>query len=216
MLVEIYSDVVCPWCYIGERRFAKALGSFTGADDVEVVFRPFQLDPDALSAPAPLLDSLRSKFGPNARAMTERVSAAGAGEGIQFRWEDAVAVNTLTAHRLLHLAEKENGAAVQRALAERLFEAHFTLGANIADPGLLANLAAGVGMDRERVERYLGSDEGLSEVQEALRHARELGITAVPSFVFDGQYLVEGGQPAETFVAVLNEVAERAAQEGAA
>ena len=216
MLVEIYSDVVCPWCYIGERRFAKALDSFTGADDVEVVFRPFQLDPDAASTPSPLLDSLRAKFGPNARAMTERVTAAGAGEGIQFRWEDAVAVNTLTAHRLLRLAEQEYGTGVQRALAERLFEAHFTLGANIADPALLTTLAVAVGMDRERVERYLASDEGLAETLDALRHARELGITAVPSFVFDGQYLVEGGQPAETFVAVLNEVAERAAPEGAA
>ncbi|HEX8850354.1 MAG TPA: DsbA family oxidoreductase [Gemmatimonadaceae bacterium] len=216
MLVEIYSDVVCPWCYIGERRFGKALGSFTGADDVEVVFRPFQLDPDAPSTPSPLLDSLRSKFGPGARAMTERVTDAGAGEGIQFRWEDAIAVNTLTAHRLLRLAEQEYGTSVQRALAERLFEAHFTLGANIADPGLLTTLAVAVGMDRERVERYLSSDEGLAETLDALRHARELGITAVPSFVFDGQYLVEGGQPAETFVAVLNEVAERAAQEGAA
>lgn len=216
MLVEIYSDVVCPWCYIGERRFAKALESFAGRDDVEVVFRPFQLDPGAPSTPSPLLDSLRTKFGPSARAMTERVTAAGAGEGIEFRWDDAVAVNTLTAHRLLRLAEREYGASVQRSLAERLFEAHFALGGNIADPGLLATLAVGVGMDRERVERYLSSEEGLAETREALRHARDLGITAVPSFVFDGQYLVEGGQPAETFVAVLNEVGERGAKEGAA
>ena len=216
MQVEIYSDVVCPWCYIGERRFAKALRSFSGRDDVEVVFRPFQLDPGAPSTPSPLIDSLRAKFGTNARAMTERVTAAGAGEGIDFRWDDAIAVNTLTAHRLLRLAEREYGAAVQRALVERLFDAHFTRGVDIADPGLLADLAVQCGMNRARVERYLASDEGLEETRAELQQAREMGISAVPSFVFEGQYLVEGGQPAETFLAVLDEVASRMASEGAA
>ena len=216
MQVEIYSDVVCPWCFIGERRFAKALRSFSGRDDVEVVFRPFQLDPGAPATPLPLLDSLRAKFGPNARAMTERVTAVGAEEGIDFRWDDALAVNTLTAHCLLRLAEREYGSDVQHALVERLFDAHFTRGGNIADPGLLAALAVESGMDRERVERYLATDEGLAETRAELQQAREMGISAVPSFVFEGQYLVEGGQPAETFVAVLNEVASRLASEGAA
>ena len=211
MQVEIYSDVVCPWCYIGERRFAQALGAFAGRDDVAVVFRPFQLDPNAPATPAPLVESLRAKFGANARAMVERVTAVGAGEGIEFRFDDAVAVNTITAHRLLRLAEQEYGAEVQRKLAERLFDAHFTRGQDVSDPGLLATLAAEAGMERARVERYLASDEGLAETREAIDQARALGISAVPSFVFDGQYLVEGGQPAATFAAVLDEVASRAA-----
>jgi predicted DsbA family dithiol-disulfide isomerase len=216
MQVEIYSDVVCPWCYIGERRFAQALSDFAGRDDVAVVFRPFQLDPSASATPSPLVESLRAKFGPNAGAMVERVTAVGAGEGIEFRFDDAVAVNTLSAHRLLRLAEQEYGAQVQRELAERLFDAHFTRGENVGDPALLTTLAAEVGMDRARVERYLASDEGLAETRDAIDRARELGISAVPSFVFDGQYLVEGGQPAETFAAVLEEVAARAEKEGAA
>ncbi|NUQ20347.1 MAG: DsbA family oxidoreductase, partial [Gemmatimonadaceae bacterium] len=179
MQVEIYSDVVCPWCYIGERRFAKALQSFTGRDDVDVVFRPYQLDPDAPSTPAPLIESLRTKFGANVRAMLDRVSAAAAGEGIDVRWDEAVAVNTITAHRLLRLAEREYGAAVQRTLAERLFDAHFTRGGNVADPGLLTTLAVASGMERDRVGQYLASSEGLAETREAIAQARAMGIRAV-------------------------------------
>jgi predicted DsbA family dithiol-disulfide isomerase len=212
MQVEIYSDVVCPWCYIGERRFARALESFPGRDDVHIVFRPYQLDPGAPSTARPLIDSLREKFDSNVRAMLARVSEAAKGEGIEIDWDDAVAVNTLTAHRLLRLAEREYGADLQRALAERLFEAHFTRGGNVADPGLLTTLAVAVGMNRERVERYLLSGEGLAETQHEIERARELGVRAVPTFVFDGQYLVEGGQPPETFIAVLNEVATRSAE----
>lgn len=215
MQVEIYSDVVCPWCYIGERRFAKALESFPGRDDVSVVFRPFQLDPDASSAPRPLVESLGEKFGANVRTMLARVAAAAAGEGITINWDDAVAVNTLTAHRLLALAEREYGADVQRDLAERLFDAHFTRRGNVSDPVLLTRLAADAGMSEERVTRYLSSDEGLAETRTALEHARATGIRAVPSFVFDDQYIVEGGQEPATFAAVLDEVARRRAGENA-
>lgn len=216
MQVEIYSDVVCPWCYIGARRFAKALESFPARDEVSVVYRPFQLDPDASSSARPVADSLEEKFGEKARVMMERVGAAAAGEGITIDWTDAVAVNTLTAHRLLRLAEREYGPAVQRALAERLFDAHFSRGGNVADPGLLTTLATASGMERARVEQYLSSGEGLAETQEELERARAMGIHAVPSFVFDGQYLVEGGQAPETFIAVLHEVAARMTKESSA
>ena len=215
MQVEIYSDVVCPWCYIGERRFAKALQSFPGRDDVHVVFRPYQLDPDAPSTATPLPDALATKFGANARAMMARVADAAAGEGITINWDDALSVNTLTAHRLLRLAEREYSVEVQRALAERLFDAHFTRGGNVADPGQLATLAVASGMELDRVQQYLGSAEGLAETREELERAGAMGIRAVPSFVFEGQYLVEGGQEPETFLAVLNEVASRGAKEHA-
>lgn len=216
MQVEIYSDVVCPWCYIGERRFAKALQQFPGRADVDVVFRPYQLDPDAPSTPAPLIESLREKFGSNVRAMLDRVSAAAAGVGIEIRWDEAVAVNTITAHRLLRLAEQDYGVTVQRAFAERLFDAHFTRGGNVADPGLLTTLAVASGMERDRVEQYLASSEGLAETHEAIAQARGMGIRAVPSFVFDGQYLVEGGQAPETFLAALEQVASRASEQASA
>jgi predicted DsbA family dithiol-disulfide isomerase len=214
MKVEIYSDVVCPWCYIGKRRFQRALAELAGRapeDEVEVVFRPYQLDPNEPAAPRPLLESLRRKFGPQARAMTARVSEAARGEGIEIDWDRAVAVNTLPAHRLLWLAEREAGPAVQRALAERLFEAHFARGENVGDPAALARLAGEAGLDPARAAAMLATDEGEREVREAIAQARRLGITAVPTFVFDGEYGVQGAQPPEVFREVFEELAARPA-----
>ena len=205
MKVEIYSDISCPWCYIGEKRFAAALASF-GDEEVEVVFRPYQLDPGAPTSPRPLVSALREKFGANAPQMLTRVTEAARGEGIEMRWDAAIAVNTLTAHRLLRLALRDYGADVQRALAERLFDAHFTRGGDVGDAALLTELAVAVGMDRERTHSYLASSEGLTETQEEIGEARQLGVRAVPTFVFEGQYLVEGGQPSEVFSNVLREV----------
>lgn len=206
MKVEIYSDVSCPWCYIGERRFARALAAFPRADEVDVVFRPFQLDPEAPATPRPLVESLGRKFGSRMKEMLVRVSDAASGEGIEMRWDDALAVNTLTAHRLLRYAEREHGPAVQREIAEKLFDAHFSRGANVADPARLAELAAEAGMDAARVREHLETDEGLREVTAEIEEAQRLGIRAVPTFVFDGKYIVEGGQPAPTFLRALEEV----------
>ena len=207
MRVEIYSDVVCPWCYIGERRFARALAAFPEGEGVEVVFRPFQLDPEAPATPRPLVEALGRKFGARAAAMMTRVSETAHGEGIEMRWDVALSANTLTAHRLLRLAEHEHGERVQRAVAERLFEAHFTRGLDIGDASVLADIAAGAGMDRARVASHLATDEGLREVCDEIADALAAGVTAVPTFVFDGRYVVEGGQPAPTLLRALEEVA---------
>jgi predicted DsbA family dithiol-disulfide isomerase len=209
MKVEIYSDVVCPWCYIGERRFEKALGAFPGGDEVEVVFRPYQLQPDAPVAATPLSGWLAKKFGANVDRMLSRVSDAAAEEGITIDWDNALAVNTLTAHRLSWLAEREYGARLQRALVEALFHAHFSEGGDVGNHEALTRLAGSVGMDEARVREFLASDEGLTEVTQALDEARELGIAAVPTFVFDGKYAVQGGQPTSTFLEVLEEVQRR-------
>src|SRR5688500_7974141 len=117
MKVEIYSDVACPWCYIGKRRFDQALAAFPGAADVEVIYKPYQLDPAAASQAFPLLARLERKFGPRAPMMMQRVTEAGRGEGIDMRFADALAANTLAAHRLLRLAALEHGAAAQHTLA---------------------------------------------------------------------------------------------------
>ena len=215
MKVEIYSDVSCPWCYIGEKRFAAALASFPD-EDVDVVFRPYQLDPGAPATGRPLVSALREKFGANVPQMIARVTEAARGEGIEMRWDDAIAVNTLTAHRLLRLAVREYGPDVQRALAERLFDSHFTRGGDVGDPALLTELAVAAGMDRERTRSYLASGEGLAETQEEIAEAQQLGIRAVPTFVFEGQYLVEGGQPSAVFTDVLREVARLTASAGEA
>jgi predicted DsbA family dithiol-disulfide isomerase len=222
MKIEIYSDVVCPWCYIGERRFARALSAFRGADEVEVVFRPFQLDPEAPSIAEPLAEYLDRRFGGRAAGMREHVSAMAALEGVTIDWESALSTNTRTAHRLLALAAREHGGELQRALAERLFGLHFSRGGDLGDVGQLAAEAASVGMDAARVRAYLESEEGLEELEAEVQRARDLGIRAVPTFVFDGSAAISGAQPAETFLQALTEHARashsdvEAADDGAA
>jgi predicted DsbA family dithiol-disulfide isomerase len=215
MKVEIYSDVVCPWCYVGERRFGRALEAFPGVEEVEVVFRPFQLNPDAPEAAVPMAEYMEKRFGSRAATMHGQVDAAGAGEGITFAWDRALAVNTRTAHRLLQLAEREYGAEVQRALVERLFDLHFTRGGDLADPEQLAEEAAAVGMNRARVHAYLASDGGVRELVAYFEAARALGVRAVPTFVFDGTWAVEGAQPMARFSEVLAEVSRRTTPAGA-
>ena len=216
MKVEIYSDVACPWCYIGKRRFEAALAQYEGAAEVEVIYRPYQLDPGAPAKAYPLMQRLEQKFGPRAPAMMQRVTDAGRSEGIDMRFAEALAANTLAAHRVLRLAESEYGASVQQQLAERLFEAHFTLGLDIGDPAQLIDLAESAGQDRSRVAEYLQSGEGLEETKAEMRQAQEMGITAVPTFIFDGRYAVEGGQPAPVFLEALKTVARERALSAAA
>ena len=211
MKVEIYSDVVCPWCYIGEKRFERALAAYPGAAEVEVVFRPYQLDPAAPAESYPLRQYLERRFGGPSEGMTNQVSAAGAGEGIAFDWDRALAANTFTAHRLLRLAEREYGAAAQRALVDRLFAAHFTAGEDVNDAAVLTRLAVEAGLDEERVRSYLASDEGAEELASELDQARRLGIRAVPSFVFEGKFMVQGAQSASVFLQALEEVEKQAA-----
>jgi predicted DsbA family dithiol-disulfide isomerase len=208
MRVDIYFDIACPWCYIGERRFAKALADLPHADAVEVAFRPFQLDPSLPETPQPLKQRLAEKFGAQKDAAMQRVMSMAEDEGLTFRFDDALAVNTFTAHRLLWFAEQEANLAIQRALAEALFEAHFTDGNNVADPNVLADLAAEAGLDRERVHAFLASDEGTEEVQALIDRAQRLGIRAVPTFVFNDESAVQGAQSADTFRRVLDELLE--------
>jgi len=211
MKVEIYSDVACPWCYIGDRRFERALAAFPRRDQVEVVYRPYQLDPGAPAKAIPLPRYLEGRFGAGAAAKMGHVEEAAASEGLNIRFKDALAVNTGDAHRLARLAERECGPEVQRALMQALFAAHFTDGRNVGDPETLAELAGGAGMNGARVRAYLASDEGRDEVQAEIEAARRLGIQAVPTFVFDGRYGVSGAQPAAVFTQALERVWEETA-----
>ena len=207
MKVEIYSDIACPWCYIGKRRFEKALAAFPGRDEVDVEFRPYQLDPAASSTGSPLIERLQRKFGANAGAMTQRVTETARTEGLEMNFDRAIAANTLGAHRLLWLAEREHGPEVQHELADRLFAAHFTDGVDIADHEQLTRIAVSAGLDEARVGAFLAGDEAKDDVRAAIRDAQALGITAVPTFIFDGRYAVQGGQPAPIFLQVLEQVA---------
>ncbi len=207
MQIEIWSDVVCPWCYIGTRRLQTALADFPHADDVEVVYRSFQLDPAAPTEPTETVaESLGRKYGGGPEAgqqMIDRVEAVAAEEGLVFRLGQAQRVGTVDAHRLLHLA-LEQGAPTQRALKEELLAAYFTRADNVADHQVLRAAAAAVGLDPARVEEVLAGDEYADAVEADIRQAAAYGATGVPFFVVDGRYGVSGAQPAETFRQVLD------------
>ncbi|GAA1415715.1 DsbA family oxidoreductase [Kitasatospora putterlickiae] len=207
MKVEIYSDIACPWCYIGKRRFEQALDGFAGKENVEVVYRPYQLVPDAPATASPHRAWLAERYGPQSVAMDAHVAELGRTVGIGYDFDAALHANTFLGHRLLHLAETEYGAQAQGRLKEALLKAHFTDGVDVGDRTALTEVAVGAGLDRDRVAAYLAGDEGAAEVRAQLAEARELGITAVPTFVFEGKWAVQGGQEAETFRRVLEQVA---------
>lgn len=202
--VEIYSDIACPWCYVGKKRFDRALTAFPG--DVEVVYRPYQLDPSAPEEPLPHREVLLAKYGPQSVAMDAKITELGAREGAVFDFDRVLENNSLLAHRLLWLAEQEYGAEVQRALKERLLTAHFSEGMDVGDRDQLADAAAAVGIDRDRAAALLTGDEGLAEVHDQIDEARALGVSAVPTFVFQGRYAVQGAQETSTFLQVLEQV----------
>ncbi|HKA02814.1 MAG TPA: DsbA family oxidoreductase [Acidimicrobiales bacterium] len=208
MLVEIYSDVVCPWCYIGKRRFEEALNRFEGREDVTVVWRPFQLDPHAPATPTPVADAYARKFGGPEQAMriVDKVTTTASGEGLDFHLDIAQRSNTFDAHRLIAYAGRHDR---QDALKERLLRAYFTDGLAVSDRAVLADLAADVGLDRADVVRFLASDEGTAELREELLQGLERGVTAVPTFVFENKWAVPGAQDADTMLRVLQTVAER-------
>ncbi|WP_377270549.1 DsbA family protein [Peterkaempfera sp. SMS 1(5)a] len=216
MKVEIYSDIACPWCYVGKRRFERALAAYPAADTVEVVYRPYQLVPEASPQAEPLEPVLRRKFGDRITEMNGRLAEIGLREGIAFDFAAAQSVNTLLGHRLLHLAETEYGTTVQAALKNALLHAYFVDGGNVGDAGQLTELAVTAGLDRDRVTAYLASDEGTAEVQDRIAEARAMGVTAVPTFVFEGKWKVEGAQEASTFLQILEQISAETAATAAA
>ena len=206
MQVEIWSDVVCPWCYLGKRHLEQALEVFGHRDAVEVVYRSFELDPFApTGVTTPTVEVLASKYGMSpeqahdAQRQMERRAAA---SGLTFRMEGLRSGNTRDAHRLLHLAKARGR---QADLAERLHRAHFTDQASIFDHSSLAGLAAGAGLDRGAVLGVLASDEYGEDVDADERMARSLGVSGVPFFVIDRRYGISGAQPAETIAQVLDQ-----------
>ncbi len=201
--VEIWSDVVCPWCYIGKRRFEKAVAQLEGEAHIEIVYRAYQLDPTASPGNAtPVVEAYAKKFGGPERAeqIIEQLTTVAAAEGLDFHMDRALRANTLLAHRLLWLAEATEH---QGALKERLLQAYFVDGLNIGDPDVLAECAADVGMPGERVRAFLDSDDGVAEVQQQLQLAAHSEITAVPTYVIDGRWALPGAQEPDTFVSVI-------------
>jgi len=220
--VDVWSDIVCPWCAIGKRRLDAALARFPHGDDVEVTWRAFELDP---SAPEVLegdhATQLARKYRrtqAQAEEMIQRVIDIAAQDGLDFQLMRAQAGNTFDGHRLLHLAGERG---LQGAVKERFFRGYMTEGQAIGKRDVLARLATEAGLDPEEVKATLESDRYAKEVREEETAARQLGITGVPFFVFGGSLGVSGAQPVEILSRALTEAWARApetedAAEGAA
>ncbi|MDG4794756.1 DsbA family oxidoreductase [Micromonospora sp. WMMD1082] len=211
MEIDIYADVVCPWCWIGRRRLEQALASYDGTATVR--HRPFQLDPSPVTSPVPLLDALGAKFGgpERARQMATQVTEIGASVGLDLHFERAIAANSFEAHRLINwAAERDRGGETVNAL----HRAHFTDGVDIGSRETLAGVAAGVGLDGDEARRFLDSDEGVADLTAELTAAQQLGVTSVPTFVLAGKYAVTGAQEPATLLAALAEVDQRESAAG--
>lgn len=202
--LELWSDLLCPYCYIGKRHLEAALARFEHANEVQTVWKSFQLDPQAPRLPqSTSYDRLAKKYGQStewARRMTEQVAHRAALVGLRFDFDHAVPTNSLDAHRLIHLAARRG---LQDAAAEHLFAAHFTEGRNIGDPGTLEVIGAETGLDPADVHDLLEGNAYRDEVEHEGQEARSLGVTGVPFFLLDRKYAVAGAQPVELFVKAL-------------
>lgn len=209
MRVEIFSDLVCPWCFIGKRRFERAVEALRADGlglDLEVVVRPFQLDPTApVDSAVPVREAYAKKFGgpDKAEAILRHVTSVAEADGITFNMDLAVRANTLHAHRILLFVEENLGASTQMELNEAIMNAYFRDGPNIADVEVLSECAASVGVDRDATREVLMSDRYLAEVEEWLATAADNGITAVPTFIVDDRWSIPGAQDTEMFERVL-------------
>ena len=211
MQVEIWSDVVCPWCYLGKKRFERALADFEHGDQVQVVYRSFELDPTAPEGvTTPTVERLAEKYGMSPseadkaqRQMEERAAA----DGLTFRMAGLRSGNTRDAHRLLQLAKE---AGLQGELMERLQRGYFTDQESIFDHAELTRLATEAGLDRDDVAAVLASDRYTDHVETDEQMAQALGATGVPLFVIDRKYGISGAQPPETIASVLAQVWDEA------
>ena len=203
--IDIWSDIACPWCYIGKRHLEEALSTFAHKDDVEIVWRAFELDPGApkLREAVPNAERLAKKYRVSveqAHAMMERVIDAGKKAGLDMKLHESKSGNTFDAHRLLHWA---GTLGKQGEMKERLMLAYQSEGAVISNPDVLVGLAADIGLDATEARAVLDSDRYATDVRADEQLAAELGITGVPFFVLAGKLGVSGAQPAETLAKVL-------------
>ena len=205
MNVEIWSDIACPWCYVGKRRFEAALEAFEHRESVTVTWRSFELDQHApAERPGERAAHLAAKYGfsvEQARAMEQQMTGVAAGEGLEFRFDIARDGNTFDAHRLLHLAHSLD---LQDELKERIMRAYLSEGVLISDHTELERLAVEVGMPAADVQSTLAGDRFAGEVRADERTAASLGINAVPFFVVDRQFGASGAQPPEVLADLLH------------
>jgi len=205
VLVEVWSDIVCPWCYIGKRNLDAALARFDGRDEVEVRWRSFELDPNApLVRSRPYLERIARKYAvpvEQAQTMVDRMVAAGRDAGIELRFDRAVTGNTFDAHRVVHLA---GARGLQSEVKERLFAAALTDGKALGDRDTLHGLAVAAGLDGDEVAHVLDGDDYGAAVRADEREAMEHDVTGVPFFLVDEHFAIPGAQASDLLLRVLS------------
>jgi predicted DsbA family dithiol-disulfide isomerase len=205
MRIDVWSDVVCPWCWIGKARLEKAIAAFPHKDDVDVVHRSFQLDPTTPNDLDVSTDEmLVKKFGigqAQIDAMHERLRSLGSADGVEFHFERARTSNTFAAHELIHLAGVHGKRA---AMTGRLFKANFEEGVRVGDRMELLRLATEVGLDAAEAEEALADERFAAAVRDDIAQARSLGISGVPFFLADGSFVVSGAQSVDVLRRMLD------------
>ncbi|WP_045742516.1 DsbA family oxidoreductase [Actinoplanes rectilineatus] len=199
MDIQVWSDVVCPWCYLGRHRLEAALAMF--GEDVTVTYRAYQLDPSPVPEPLPVTTVMA-----NAAEMVDRVTAAGAADGLVLDFGRAVTANTFTAHRLIAWAALRDR---QSAMLDALQRAHFADGVDLGSVPALAAVAGTIGLDAAEALSYLESQAGTAAVRNDLDEARELGVTSVPTLVIDGKFVIQGAQDPATLLSAFQEIRRR-------
>ncbi len=206
MKIEIWSDIACPWCFVGKRRFEQALAEFPQRDELDIVWRSFELDPNApVRQEKPHAELLASKYGMSpakAQGMLDSMTATGAAEGIEFRFDRAISGNTFDANRLIHFAAAHDKRA---AMVERLFTGYFTDGQAMSDHDTLVRLATDVGLDADATRAMLTTDAFAADVRRDEQRAQQFGISGVPFFAIDEKYGISGAQPPAAITAALTE-----------
>jgi predicted DsbA family dithiol-disulfide isomerase len=205
MKVEVWTDIHCPWCYIGKRRLEKALDQFEQRDQVQIIWRSYQLDPNApRQYPGSEIDMLAQKYGisrQQAEKAHAQLTSLAAHDSLDFHFDHVQLGNSFDAHRLIHLAAARN---LSGDVEERLMKAHFTNGLSVSDPDTLVQLAGEAGLDADEARIMLESDAYAKDVRTDEQHAASLGVNGVPFFLFDEKYAVSGAQSVELFHEALN------------
>ena len=205
MKVEIWSDVMCPFCYIGKRKFENALAQFEHKENVEIVWKSFQLNPSMKTVPGKSINQYLAEIKgwsvEQAKTMNDRVTGIAKAVGLHYDFDKAVVANSFDAHRLIQFAKtKGKGDAAEEAL----FKAYFTEGKNTADHAVLLDLAKSIGLAEAETKQVLDSDAFSTEVKFDIAHAQQIGVTGVPFFVLGNKYAISGAQESDVFLQALN------------
>ncbi len=213
MKVEIWSDVMCPFCYIGKRKFEMALNQFEDKDNVEIVWKSFQLDPTIVSdANKTVNQFLAERKGwtvEYAEQMNDHVTKIAKEVGLEYNLDKAVVANSFDAHRFSHLAKKHN---LQNEAEEQLFKAYFTEGKNTADHDTIIQLGVEIGLDANEIKQMLKSDAYSEDVRMDIYEAQQIGVSGVPFFLFIDKYTITGAQDSSVFLQALNTISKEIAE----